>query len=218
MDTAVLPTSRTLPLSPCDNRFSLRLCSICDVGDFCLAEREAPRLRALDARVEHSAAYLEGSTLFRAGDALTALTVVRTGTVKLFTVEPCGSERILGFAHAGDAIGLDAIHAGRHACHAVALETTSLCQLSFAMVTQLIQGTPPLQRSLLNLLSRQIAEAHLLLGRYTAEQRLATLFLRLSRHARRRGLSATRLRLGMPRGDIANYLRLTPETISRLLR
>lgn len=218
MNNLALPKSRKLPLNPCGSAFSLRLCSVCDVGDFCMGRQDGDRMRSLDAYVEHSGSYPAGTYLFREGDPFGSLVVVRTGTVKLFMVEPSGAEQIVGFAQAGDAIGLDAIHGSRHGCHAMALDTVSLCQLPFPMVTQVAAALPALQRSLLNLLSRHISNTYLLFGRYSAEQRLAVFFVLLSRHAQRRGLSPTRLRLGMPRTDIANYLRLTPETISRMLR
>lgn len=218
MNNLALPKSRKLPLSPCGNAFSLRLCSVCDVGEFCLGSPDMDRMRALDAYVEHSGSYPAGTYLFREGDPFTSLVVVRTGTVKLFMVEPSGAEQIVGFAQAGDAIGLDAIHGSRHGCHAMALDTVSLCQLPFPMVAQVSAAMPLLQRSLLNLLSRHIAGTYMLFGRHSAEQRLAVFFLLLSRHAQRRGLSPTRFRLSMPRTDIANYLRLTPETVSRMLR
>lgn len=218
MDILAPRKSRKLPLPLCGDMASRRLCSVCDAGAFCLAGHAAARMRKLDAYVEHTGSYPEGSYLFRAGDPLTALQIVRTGTVKLFEVEPGGAEQVIGFALPGDAIGLDAIHSGRHGCHALALETVSLCQLPFPMLMRVSGAMPTLQRNLLDLLSRHLADAYRLFGRYTAEQRLATFFLLLSRHAERRGLAATRLCLGMPRVDIANYLRLTPETISRLLR
>lgn len=175
-------------------------------------------MRRLDAYVEHSGAYPEGSYLFRVGDPLLSLMIVRTGTVKLYVGGDSGSEQILGFAQSGDAIGLDAIHGARHACNAAALDTVSLCLLPFPMVMRLSNELPGLQRSLLNLLSRHMASSYMLLGRHTAEQRLSAFLMMMSRHAGRRGLSPSRLHLGMPRADIANYLRLTPETVSRLLR
>lgn len=218
MNNMTLPKSRKLPLTLCGSTFSMRVCGVCDVCDICLADDRQDQMHKLDAYVEHSGSYPEGTFLFREGDPLTSLVVVRTGTVKLFVVEPSGNEQVLGFAFAGDAIGLDAIHRERHGCNAVALDTVSLCQLPFPMVTRLASAMPNLQRGLLNLLSRHIDQTHLLIGRYQAEQRLAAFLILLSRHSSRRGLSPTRLRLGMPRTDIANYLRLTPETISRLLR
>jgi CRP/FNR family transcriptional regulator len=218
MNTAVTPKSRRLPLMLYGDVFAQRQCTVCDAAAFCLAEHEAAQMRRLDAHVEHSGAYPQGSYLFRLDDPLLSLLIVRTGTVKLFVGGDGGGEQILGFAQAGDAIGLDAIDGSRYQCNAMALETVSLCQLSFTMVTRLSTELPTLQRSLLNLLSRHLATTYQLFGKHAAEQRLSAFLMSLSRHAERRGLSPYKLHLGMPRSDLANYLRLTPETVSRLLR
>jgi CRP/FNR family transcriptional regulator, anaerobic regulatory protein len=56
----------------------------------------------------------------------------------------------------------------------------------------------------------------LLLSKKTAEQRLATFLIRLSERFRIRGYSRTRFRLSMSRNEIANYLGLAIETVSRI--
>ena len=53
---------------------------------------------------------------------------------------------------------------------------------------------------------------------YSADQRMAAFLVALSRRFAQRGFSATRLHLTMTRTDIANYLRLAPETVSRVLK
>ena len=68
------------------------------------------------------------------------------------------------------------------------------------------------------LLSEDIGKATLLSGAFTADERMAALLVSLSRRYAARGLSPTRLHLSMARTDIANYLRLAPETVSRVLR
>ena len=57
----------------------------------------------------------------------------------------------------------------------------------------------------------------LLLGKKNAEQRLAALLLSLAERYAERGFSQTDFYLHMPRRDIANYLGLAVETVSRLL-
>jgi CRP/FNR family transcriptional regulator len=71
---------------------------------------------------------------------------------------------------------------------------------------------------LFRLLSEDIGKASLLAGDYTADERLAAFLLMISRRYKDRGLSPKRFRLTMSRTDIANYLRLAPETVSRILR
>jgi CRP/FNR family transcriptional regulator len=58
----------------------------------------------------------------------------------------------------------------------------------------------------------------LLAGDYTADQRMAAFLVSLSRRYAQRGFSPTRFHLTMARTDMANYLRLAPETVSRVLR
>ena len=77
---------------------------------------------------------------------------------------------------------------------------------------------PGLQRQLLRLLSRDIGRAALRSGDWTADQRMAAFLVGLSRRLSARGFSASRFQLTMARTDIANYLRLAPETVSRVLR
>jgi len=75
-----------------------------------------------------------------------------------------------------------------------------------------------LQRQLFRLLSEDIGKATALTGDLSAVERFAAFLILLARRYAARGFSATRLRLSMSRTDIANYLRLTPATVSRLLR
>lgn len=159
-----------------------------------------------------------GTWLFRAGDPFQAITAVHSGTVKTFVVDACGREQVLGFFQAGDILGLDAIHQGRHPCHAMTLDTVSLCSAPFPAMTDLATHAGPLQLQLFRLLSQDIRKAALLAGDYSADERVATFLMMLSQHRIRRGESGRMLELVMSRQDIANYLRLAAETVSRVLQ
>jgi CRP/FNR family transcriptional regulator len=77
---------------------------------------------------------------------------------------------------------------------------------------------PGLQQQLFRLLSLDIGKASLLAGNFTADERMAALLISISRRYAARGFSANRFRLTMSRADIANYLRLAAETVSRVFR
>jgi len=77
---------------------------------------------------------------------------------------------------------------------------------------------PGLQKELFRLLSRDIGHAERLAADQPAEARLAAFLLNLSARIAGPGLVIDRFRLAMSRGDIASYLRLAPETVSRLFR
>jgi CRP/FNR family transcriptional regulator len=217
MGNAVLQRCRATPLS--DDGDALHFCSTCAFSSACLSQGlDKAALGELHVLVEHVGPFHEGEHVFRQGDEFTAIAAVRAGTVRTYVVDPAGHEQVLGFFLPGEVIGLNAIAQPRYPCNAVALETTMLCRFSFPKMALLATRLPGLQAQLFRLLSQDIDKASLLAGDYSAEQRLAAFLLTLSRRYAARGYSAARLRLTMSRTDIANYLRLAPETVSRVLR
>jgi CRP/FNR family transcriptional regulator len=212
------PVRRT-PSPIADDGNELRFCSTCAFSDACLSQGyDKSSLAELHVLVEHVGPFREGEHLFREGDEFNAIAAVRAGTVKTYLLDADGREQVLGFHLPGEVIGLDAIHAARYPCNAVALDTVMLCRFSFPKMAMLATRMPGLQAQLFRLLSQDIGKAALLAGDFSADERMAAFLVALSRRFARRGFSATRLHLTMSRTDIANYLRLAPETVSRVLR
>jgi CRP/FNR family transcriptional regulator len=168
--------------------------------------------------VEHIGPFHAGEHIFREGDDFTAIAAVRAGTVKTYVVDAAGGEHVLGFFLPGEVIGLNAISQAKYPCNAVALDTTVLCRFSFPKMALLATRMPGLQAQLFRLLSQDIGKAALLAGDYSADERMAAFLVALSRRYAQRGFSPTRYHLTMARTDMANYLRLAPETVSRVLR
>lgn len=197
----------------------LHFCSTCAFSQACLSQGyDKSQLHDLHVLVEHIGPYPEGHLLFREGDPFNAIAAVRAGVVKTFVTDTHGREKVLGFYLPGEVIGLNAIHADRYPCNAVALSTTMLCRFSFPQMALLATRMPGLQQQLFRLLSADIGKANLLAGDFSADERMAAFLVSLSRRYQQRGYSATRFQLPMPRTDIANYLSLAPETVSRVLR
>ena len=210
------PARRT-PIA--DDGDELRFCSTCAFSAACLEQGfDKSRLAELHVLVSHVGPYAEGEHLFREGDPFSAIAAVRAGTVKTYVNDAEGREQVQGFFLPGEVIGLNAISQARYPCNAVALDTVMLCRFSFETMAALATRLPGLQRQLFRLLSEDIGKAALLAGNYTADERLAAFLISLSRRFEARGFSATRLRLTMTRADIANYLRLAAESVSRGLR
>lgn len=209
--------SRSEPLA--DDGDEFRFCSTCAFSAVCLAQGyDKMALRDLHCLVEHIGPFQEGAHLFREGDPFNAIAAVRAGTVKTYVVDPAGREQVLGFFLPGEVIGLNAIHQARYPCNAVALDTVTLCRFSFPMMATLATRMPTLQTLLFRLLSQDIGKAALLAGDYSADERMAAFLVTLSRRYAVRGFSPTRFGLTMARTDIANYLRLAAETVSRVFR
>jgi CRP/FNR family transcriptional regulator len=214
-----VPFPRHNPLVTADDGSSLQFCSTCAFSQACLDEGMDKRaLMDLHVLVEHVGPFHAGDHLFREGDPFEAIAAVRAGTVKTYVVDRDGHEHVLGFHLPGEVIGLNAIDGDTYPCNAVALDTVMLCRFSFPKIAVLATRLPGLQRQLFRLLSRDIGRAALLAGDWSADQRMAAFLVGLSRRLAARGFSATRFQLTMARTDIANYLRLAPETVSRVLR
>ena len=202
-----------------DDGDTLNFCSTCAFSQACMSEgMNKADLMDLHMLVEHVGPLHAGAHVFRAGDTFEAIAAVRSGTVKTYTVDRDGHEHVLGFYFPGEVIGLDGIHGDRYPCNAVALDTVMLCRFSFPKISVLATQLPGLQQHLFRLLSRDIGRAALLAGDWTADQRMAGFLVGLSRRLAARGFSPDRFQLTMARTDIANYLRLAPETVSRVLR
>lgn len=202
-----------------DDGDALRFCSTCAFSQACLSQGfDKSSLNDLHVLVEHVGPFHEGEHLFREGDDFTAIAAVRAGTVKTYVLDPSGQEQVLGFFLPGEVIGLNAIHHARYPCNAVALDTVMLCRFSFPKMALLATRLPGLQAQLFRLLSQDIGKAALLAGDYSSDQRMAAFLVSLSRRYAERGFSPSRFHLTMARTDMANYLRLAPETVSRVLR
>ena len=210
---------RSAPSPIADDGDALRFCSTCAFSEACLSQGfDKSALGELHVLVEHIGPFAEGEYIFREGDPFTAIAAVRAGTVKTCVVDANGHEQVLGFFLPGEVIGLNAISQSRYPCDAIALDTTVLCRFSFPKMALLATRMPGLQAQLFRLLSQDIGKASLLAGDWSADERMAAFLVSLSRRFAARGFSATRFHLAMSRTDMANYLRLAPETVSRVLR
>ena len=215
-DTAFPRTDRRVLA---DDGDALRFCTTCAFSQACLAQGMDKRaLMDLHMLVEHVGPLRAGDHVFREGDPFDAIAAVRAGTVKTYTIDREGREHVLGFHLPGEVIGLNAIDEAHYPCNAVALDTVMLCRFSFPKISVLAMQVPGLQQHLFRLLSRDIGNAALLAGDWTADERMAAFLVGLSRRLAARGFSADRFQLTMARTDIANYLRLAPETVSRVLK
>ena len=202
-----------------DDGDELNFCSTCAFSAACLDRGyDKSRLRDLHVLVEHVGPFREGEHIFREGDPFNAIAAIRAGTVKTYVTDLEGREQVQGFFLPGEVIGLSAISEARFPCNAVALETVLLCRFSFPRMAMLAAQMPGLQEHLFRLLSMDIGKATLLAPDFRAEERLAAFLIILSQRYAAVGLSARRIRLTMSRTDIANYIRLAPETVSRILK
>jgi CRP/FNR family transcriptional regulator len=166
-----------------------------------------------------------GKTIYEAGGKFDGIYVVRSGFFKSYAIDADGVMQVTGFHLPGDFFGMDGIESGRYGDHVEALDTSSVCKLPL----DLFNSTPralqqdgtvePAVLSLVKLMSRTIRgdrNMFFTLGKMSARRRLCVFLQDLSERMAQSGYSKTEFKLCMSRTDIANYLCLALETISRL--
>ncbi len=195
-----------------------RFCSSCAFSSACVAAGyDKSDLHELHCLVEHVGPYPPGTYVFRTGDPFRAIYAVRSGMTKTVMVDAEGHEQVLGFYLPGEMVGLNAIYPEQFPCDAVTLEPTQFCRFSFPAMSELASRVPRVQQHLFRMLSKELGMASLLAGDHTADERMAAFLVDLSERYALRGMPDTAFRLSMSRADIANYLRLAAETVSRVL-
>lgn len=198
-----------------------RSCAACSLRSLCLpAGVSSDDMHRLDAVIRGRLPLKAGEGLFRAGDELLSLFIVRAGCVRTTHSASDGDEQVIGFHLPGELLGLDAISDGQHHCDAVALERTSVCAVPFDQLEEVATHVPGLQHQILRIISRELVQDHqhlAALGRRTARERLALFLHSLSQRLHAAGYPGEDFRLPMSRDDIASYLGLALETVSRLL-
>ncbi len=195
-------------------------CKECNLRELCFPHgMNDQELADMDAVVEQPRSLHKNDFLYRDGDKALSIYAVRSGCVKTMTESPNGDEQIVGFHLAGELLGLDGFADGEYSCNAVALETSSVCELPLEQLEILSQKLPGLQKQMRRIMGKEVNKDHkllLLLGKMTADERLASFLLSLSARMEERHWNINEFNLMMPRQDIANYLGMAVETVSRL--
>ena len=192
-----------------------RPCEDCPLSPECPVGAAGGRGIEVTVRVLH-----RGDRIFRSGEPFDSLYMVRSGIVKSCALSESGDEPVLGFHAPGDLIGTDAIHGGRHASGAVVLDTSSVCRLPYGPLCRLSARTPRVQRRLLSKMSLRIRDDErrlAMLAQRRAGRRMASFLVSLAGARHARGLRSDEIPLPMPRADVASYLMLAVETVSRVL-
>lgn len=160
-----------------------------------------------------------GDVLYAQGRPTLAVFPLRTGGLKQVYESRLGWRQVSGFFQCGDVCGLEPNESAAHGASAVALQDSECCTIPIEALHESL-ADPALRAAILANLRRQAgrqAELMVAIGSMKASQRLAMLLLDLAAEQARRGISDGGLTLAMTRNDIASYLGLTLETVSRLL-
>lgn len=194
-------------------------CHSCASRCLCLTNRmSAGELSLFDAAVRHRRPLRRGQFAFRAGDSFEGLYIVRSGSFKSYCLTEAGELQVTGFYLPGEILGADGIDSGAHQYNAEAMDTSSLCRIPSQWLQSQSRVNASLSWQLLRALGRELQRDRamlFLLGKMSAKRRLANFLIDISSRLHRCGFAGDNLRLGMMRSDIASYLGLAVETVSR---
>ncbi len=190
-------------------------CLQCEVRhrSVCVAMKDSDLARLSDAAVR--IVLEKGRTFIEEGAPADDFFNITQGTVKLFKLLPDGRQQITGFAGVGYFLGLAVSQT--YAFSAEAITPVRLCRFSRPRLRRLLDDFPRLEHKLLETACNELAAAQeqmLLLGRKTAKERVASFLMTRLHDAAPCGHS-NRIHLPMTRGEIADFLGLTIETVSR---
>ncbi len=157
-----------------------------------------------------------GTTLAHAGDERTHAYTVTEGALRIVRTLADGRRQVNGFVLPGDYLGLSGSDHHRHDIEAIA--DSRVCRVALSHMRELRLRYPHLERKLLQRACQELdsaQDAALALARLQPTEKLADFLLRLSAREALHGHPGTRVPLPMGRGDIADHLGLTMETVSR---
>jgi CRP/FNR family transcriptional regulator, anaerobic regulatory protein len=165
----------------------------------------------------HGRMLAKDAYVFHQNDCPTHIHWVRRGLLRLYKTLANGKRQIVGFAFPGEFVDLAA--QGEYRISAQAVIETELRNMPRAGFKAAAQADPQFSYQLFVSVSERLARASdlaLTVGQRTAEASLAAFLIEMHERTRMGDPARSDLFLPMPRSDIADYLGLTPETISRL--
>ncbi|MEL1265420.1 Crp/Fnr family transcriptional regulator [Pseudoxanthomonas putridarboris] len=157
-----------------------------------------------------------GEQLVREGEARRGVFTVTRGALRRIRLLPDGRRLVAGFLMPGDFIGFSGASHYRHSIEAIT--DSALCAFSMADMRTLCNDHPALERELLERACVELDATRgnlMALARLNPMERLAGFLVDMAQRRRRQGQDDSEVVLPMTRTDIADYLGLTVETVSR---
>lgn len=178
--------------------------------------KSVPSAHALIGQIDMMGAPMgfgRNSEIYGEGEQADYLYKVLSGAVRTYKVLADGRRQIGGFHLPGDVFGLEA--AEQHTLSAEAMVESKILVVKRSALMALAARDSDVARELWTLTGRELArvQEHILLLVRTAQERVATFLLEMAE----RRPAGDAVDLPMSRQDIADYLGLTIETVSRTL-
>jgi len=196
-------------------------CDDCSMTSICQPIATAKRsINLSDSYLHKKIPTKKNKVLFQQSTPLTEIYAVSSGIFKLFVKTANDEENIIGLRFPGELIGEDALHLKSYNYTAIAVGDSSVCKISVEQMTSCGKLVPEVQQNLIDLLSRQTyvrqRNFQAYIGKKSADSLLAAFLLNIiERNANYTG-NDDYIELALSRNDVANFLGLRRETLSRV--
>ena len=191
-------------------------CNICKVRTYsfcrCLDEDKIQVFSHISFEKDFS----NKETIFLQNDTSKYLYNITEGNVKIYQLLDDGRIQIIGFLYPGDFFG--SYSNNKYNYCAEAIGNLKTCVFDQKILDKYLDENPVLAKELLNKTSYELTLAQdrlTVLGKLKATERITKFLLNISEQRKRIGWKNNPISLPMTRQDIADYLGLTIETVSR---
>ncbi len=193
-------------------------CSVCKVRTYSFCRcLDDDKLKDF-SNVSFEKSFLNKQNIFLQNDQSDYLYNITEGNVKIYQLLDDGRIQIIGFLYPGDFFG--SYRNNKYNYCAEAIGDLKTCVFNQKILDKYLDENPILAKELLNKTSFELTLAQdrlTVLGKLNAAERLVKFLLNISEQRNRIGWKNNPISLPMTRQDVADYLGITIETVSREL-
>ncbi len=198
-------------------------CSKCNAEKLCLVVgMDQKCVDSFNGIVRERGSFKPGEAIYRRGSSFKNLYVIQSGSAKTETETRDGRLHVTGFYLEGELMGMDSIGQKNHSSSAIALEECWVCEIPYSDLLDLCGSAPELQAKLFSRMGSRIHADEFewnMVRNESADRRV--LFFLHDLHQRQQlvsGEKSDHVFLMMSKQDIAGFLGLSPESLSRSLK
>ena len=173
-------------------------------------------IAAIEAIIDSHIMIEKNQVVYEAGATFQNLFTVHSGMFKSVYLTQQGDERIVDVFIPGQIMGFDGIHEGKYKTTVKAVSSGSYCVIPFYPLQELSMKHRDIQTRLMKMMSEKIIQFEITHSEYNAKQKLVSFVKSVSDLYFSRGFSANQFPFQVSQRDLANFLGLAEETLSRV--
>ncbi|WP_223786994.1 helix-turn-helix domain-containing protein [Marinicella meishanensis] len=176
---------------------------------------QSREIDAIESIIDSHIMIEKNQVVYEAGATFQNLYTVHAGMFKSVYLTPQGDERVVDVFIPGQIMGFDGIHEGKYKTTVKAVSSGSYCVIPFYPLQELTLKHRDIQSRLMKMMSEKIIQFEITHSEYNAKQKLVSFIKDVSDLYFSRGFSARQFPFQISQRDLANYLGLAEETLSR---